>query len=160
LRLPDNVAALVDVAEPTPVTRPDVPTATTAPAVEETPTPQSGDAGPDLAVFIASDCAPGSEILITVTNAGTVELTREPIEVIVSNDGAVEVQQAYQADMEPGASASLPTGVTAKPETMAVSVVLTDLEDVDPSNNIASCSVSDNSNDNDSVPPPVATQGN
>jgi hypothetical protein len=166
LRLPENVTALVPVNEPTPVTRPDLPTATTAPEAEETPTP-SGEGGVDLAVAIVSDCSPGSTITVSVSNVGSEALDQEPIQVAVSNDGTVVFQQAYQAEMDPGASASLPLDVPAEPPQMAVSVVLTGVEDVDPSNNIASCSVSgspnnnrNNNDDEDGVPPPVPTQGN
>ena len=159
LRLPENVAALVDVAEATPVTRPNVPdpTATTAPTAEETPTP-GGEGGPDLAVSI-SNCTAGDEITIAVTNAGTEDIEGEPIQVMISNDGVVEFQQSYEASIDVGASATLPTGVTAQPPQMAVSVVLINLDDVDPSNNIASCSVG-GGNGNNNVPRPVGTQGN
>ncbi len=153
LKLPDNVAALVDVAVPTPVTKPDVPTATTAPVVEDTPTPTAtttttegsptpaGGDGPDLAVFIASDCTAGSEIKVVITNAGTEALVDEPIEVIVSNDGVAKYQQSFEAKIAVGATANLNTGVLAEPEKMEVSVVLKNLDDVDLSNNITGCTV-------------------
>jgi hypothetical protein len=150
LRLPDNVDTVVAVVEATPVPRPDIPdpTATTPPVAQETPTP-AGENGPDLAVVIVSDCSPGSEIVVAISYTGAEALDAEPIQVTVSNDGAVESQRAYQADMDPGAGTELPTGVNASPPQMAVSVLLTELDDIDPSNNIASCSVAAGGN----VPP-------
>ena len=162
LRLPDDVTSQVPVNEPTPVTRPDLPTSTTAPVVDETPTP-SGEGGVDLAVVIVSDCSPGSPMTISVSNAGSETLEEEPIQVSVSNDGTLQFQQSYQADMDPGASAQLTLEIPASPPQMAVSVVLTEAEDADPSNNIASCSVNGNPNNNDDedgVPPPIPTQAN
>jgi hypothetical protein len=158
LRLPDDVEDIVAVVEATPVPRPEVPdpTATTAPAPQVSATPGEGDEGPDLAVVIVSDCSPGSEIVISVSYTGPEAIEDEPIEVIVSNDGAVVSQKKYQADFDVGASTSLPTEVNAKPSQMSVSVLLTNLSDVDPSNNIASCSVAGG----DNVPPtlePTAT---
>ena len=150
LRLPDDVEDVVAVVEATPAPRPDIPdpTATTPPEAEETPTP-GGDDGPDLAVTIVSDCAAGTEMVVAISYTGAEALDAEPIQVIVSNDGEVESQRAYQADMDPGAGTELPTGVNASPPQMAVSVLLTELDDIDPSNNIASCSVAGGGN----VPP-------
>jgi hypothetical protein len=162
LRLPDNVAAVVGVVEATPVPRPEVPepTATEPPAVEETATPTGEQEGPDLAVSIASDCAPGSEIVIAISNAGTEELVGELIEVIVSNNSIVQYQQPFQADMAVGAGAQLNTGVEARAPEMSVVVLLKELDDVDPTNNGDSCAVqaAAPNNGGGNVPPAIGTQ--
>ncbi len=163
LKLPDNASTVVAVTQPTPVSRPDVPTATPVPVVD-TPTPEPTAAasptataatGPDIAVFISSDCSAGSEMTVVVTNKGSEALTKEPIEVVVSNNGVVQYQRSFQADMAVGASATLNTGVAAEPPKMAVSVLLTDLNDIDPSNNLAGCTVTGSGGNTT----PEATQG-
>ena len=176
LRLPDNVSALVEVAEATPAPRPEVPdpTATTEAPADGTATPTGDEEGPDLAVAIASQCRLGEEVIIEISNTGTEELTAALIEVIVSNNSVVEYQKPFQADMPVGASAALSTGVSAKSPEMSVVVRLTELDDVDASNNKASCDVeatsggnnngngNNNSNSNNgggsNVPPVIATQ--
>ena len=163
LRLPDDVSAVVDVVEATPAPRPDLPdpTATTEAPAEVTPTVEGDREGPDIAVAITSDCEPGSEIAVAITNVGTEELDNALIEVIVSNNSIVEYQRPFQAQIPLGATADLGTGVPARAPEMAVIVRLTELDDVDPSNNSASCDVAPgggNNNSNNNVPPAIGTQ--
>jgi hypothetical protein len=168
LNLPDNVTSVVDVTQPTPVTRPELPTSTPVPEVVDTPTPvptaPTTPTGADIAVVISSDCTSGSEISVTISNNGTQELSSEPIEVVVSNDGIVQYQRSFEADMAVGASASLDTGVPAEPSQMAVSVVLSNLDDINASNNISGCTVQGSGNGggggggNNNRPTPRATQ--
>jgi hypothetical protein len=179
LRLPDDVADIVDVAESTPVARPEVPaTATTPPEPGVTPTPDPDAPGPDLAAGFAGGCEAGEDIVIEISNTGTENLDKALIEVIISNNSIVQYQQPFQADIVVGASATLPTDVPARAPNMSVIVNLSELEDVDPSNNSATCEVegdgsnsngNNNNNDDDdnngtggggNLPPPVPTPGN
>jgi hypothetical protein len=163
LSLPDNVAAVVGVTDVTPVARPEVPTNTPQPDPEDTPKPGRGE-GPDLAVSIKSACTAGTEIVITISNAGTEAFDQDLIEVIVSRDSVVQYQQPFQAEMEQGASAELNTGVPAQAPEMSVVVLLTELEDVNPSNNGDSCQVQSsganngNNDDDEGLLPAIATR--
>ena len=149
LRLPDNVSDVVAVVEPTPIPRPTIPEPTATPPPAKATATGTPGGGNDLAVSIASDCTPGSSLVIAVSNTGTEDIVKAPIEVTVAHDGAVIYKQSFQADIDIGASATLDTGVAAAPPSMSVSVVLTDLDDVNASNNMASCSVAAGGN----VPP-------
>src|SRR5690606_9036044 len=116
--------------------------------------------GPDLAVSIASNCEAGSDMVIAISNEGTEDLEDALIEVIVANNSIVQYQQPFQARVPVGGGAQLNTGVPAQAPQMSVVVRLQELDDVNPSNNGASCEVqaAAPNNGGGNVPPAIATQ--
>lgn len=145
LQLPEDVLNRVAVVDGSPISTPqepsdDEPTPTPA-ATEEpddddgdedeeeptpTPTTEPGDTPASIGVAIVSDCTFGSPIMVLVSNLGDTALESTPIQVIVDNDGVTVYDQPFVADIGPGESAPLATGVPAEPVTMTVSVVLTE----------------------------------
>jgi hypothetical protein len=170
LSVPETALASLTVVTATPIDRPTViiPTSTPRPP-DPTVTPEptnTANQQADIAVIIAADCTPNSVISLAIRNAGSVPIDHN-IQVIVANNGRVEYDELFDAQLAPGQVVGLNTGVRAKAPSMTATVLLQGLQDVSAVNNIASCSVSGGggggggtNSGGTNVPPPVGTPAN
>jgi uncharacterized protein YraI len=158
LRLPDNSDASIDIVVFTPIPKPSVEQPTpTPPAV--TPTEEALGA-PDVSVEILGNvCPTNGPITIALRNVGDVPLNSRQVVVTVSTPDVVLTEQTLSVTLDVGQIVPISTGQAVQaPRTLIAVVFLNEPQDVDPSNNVVTCVVSQSGAGGQSataVPPPI-----
>jgi uncharacterized protein YraI len=158
LRLPANSDASIDIVTFTPIPKPSVeqPTATPPP---ETPT-EEALGPPDVAVEILGNVCPANgPLTVVLHNVGDVALNSRQVVVTVSTPDMVLSEQTLSVTLGVGQIVPISTGQAVQaPRTLVAVVFLNEPQDIDPSNNVVTCVVSQDGGGGQSgtaVPPPI-----
>jgi len=157
LRPPDNSDSAIEVVVFTPIPKPSVeqPTATPLPV---TPTEEALGA-PDISVEILGNvCPTNGPLTIALRNVGDVPLNSREVVVTVSTPDLVLSEQTLSVTLGLGQIVPVSTGQAVQPpRTMVAVVFLNEPQDLDPSNNVVTCVVSEGGGGQSgtAVPPPL-----
>jgi hypothetical protein len=146
LRLPDDADASIEVVIFTPIPKPSVEQPTPTPEV--TPTPETLTP-PDVSLEVLGNVCPASGVLnVALRNIGEVDIEEREIIVTISTPGEVLSEQTLDLTLGMGQIVPINTGMDVEPPRMSVAVVFADEpQDADPSNNVVTCVVSEDDDD-------------
>jgi hypothetical protein len=143
LKLPDNADPLIEVVVFTPIPKPSV--EQPSPTPEITPTPEVLTQ-PDISLEVLGNTCPASGVLnVALRNVGEVDIEGREIIVTISTADEVLSEETLELTLGVGQIVPINTGRPVEPPRMMVAVVFADApQDLDPSNNVVTCVVSDN----------------